>query len=178
MHVAWPQDAALDIAELVEHEQRVVAGTAEVAVVGAAFLLAVGRALARIHVEHDHLRRSPLMHRVDPLARQIGEGGEVLGPRQPLGLEAPHLAGRGGAAQSIAPLADHPTHRRVAAQPFGVVHVLVAGEPPEYRLPQQPDQQMPPVLAGARLRQPLATACGQSRARRPTRDRRAIRHRR
>ena len=50
------------------------------AVVGAAFLLAVGRALARIHVEHDHLRRSPLVHLVDPLAGQIGERGEVLRP--------------------------------------------------------------------------------------------------
>jgi hypothetical protein len=37
-------------------------------IVGAAFLLAVGRALARIHVEYDGLRRSPLMHLVDPLA--------------------------------------------------------------------------------------------------------------
>jgi hypothetical protein len=45
-------------------------------VVGAAFLLAISRALARIHVEYDGLRRSPLMHLVDPLARQIGEGGE------------------------------------------------------------------------------------------------------
>jgi len=40
---------------------------------GAAFLLALGRALARIHVEHDPLRRSALMHLVDPLAEQIGE---------------------------------------------------------------------------------------------------------
>jgi hypothetical protein len=38
---------------LVEHEQRVVAGTAEMTVVGAAFLLAIGRALARTHVEND-----------------------------------------------------------------------------------------------------------------------------
>jgi hypothetical protein len=46
MHVARPHDASLDIAELVEHKQRMVAGAAEMAVVGAAFLLAVGRALA------------------------------------------------------------------------------------------------------------------------------------
>jgi hypothetical protein len=32
-----------------------------VAVVGAAFLLAIGRALARIHVEHDDPRRAPLV---------------------------------------------------------------------------------------------------------------------
>ena len=53
VHVARPQSAPLQIAELVEHEQRVIAGAAKMAVVGAAFLLAVGRALARIHVEHD-----------------------------------------------------------------------------------------------------------------------------
>ena len=131
------------------------------AVVGAALLLAVGRAFARIHVEHDDPRRSPLVHRVDPLARQIGESGEVLRSSQPLGLEAAHLAGRGSLTHWRS-AADHPTHRRVAAQPLGVVHVLVAGQPPEYRLPQQSDQEVSSVLAGARLRQSLAAACGQS----------------
>ena len=62
-------------------------------VVGAAFLVAIGRALARVHVEHDHLWRSLLVHLADPLAGQIGERGKVLGPAQPLRLEAPHLAG-------------------------------------------------------------------------------------
>jgi hypothetical protein len=37
------------------------------------------------------------------------------------------------------------------AQTFGVVHVLVSGEPPEHRLPQQPDQRMATVPAGARV---------------------------
>src|SRR5918912_3773789 len=45
MDVAGPQEAALEVPELVEHEQRVVAGTAEVPVPGRAFLRAVGRAL-------------------------------------------------------------------------------------------------------------------------------------
>jgi hypothetical protein len=88
----------------------------------------------------------------------------VLGGRrwcnQPLGLEAAHLAGR-GSSPFDRPIADHPTHRRVAAQPVGVVHILVAGQPPEHRLPQQPDQVMASVPAGARLGQSLATACGQ-----------------
>jgi hypothetical protein len=74
--VARPQGPPLDIAEPVEHEQRVIAGAPEMPIVGAAFLLAVGRALAQIHVEDDGLRRSPLMHLVDPLVRQIGEGDE------------------------------------------------------------------------------------------------------
>src|SRR5713226_5223630 len=43
-----------------------------VAVVGRSFLLAAGRAFARIHIEHDGLRRSPPMRLADPLAGQIG----------------------------------------------------------------------------------------------------------
>ena len=49
-------------------------------IVGAAFLLPVSWALARIHIENDHLRRPPLMYLVDPLAGQISQRGEVLGP--------------------------------------------------------------------------------------------------
>ena len=80
MDVAGPQDAALDIAELVEDEQRVIARAAEMPVVGAAFLLPVSWALARIHVEHDPLRRSALLNLVDPLTGEIGERGKVLWP--------------------------------------------------------------------------------------------------
>ena len=42
------------------------------------------------------------------------------------------------------------------AQALGVVHILVSGKPPEHRLPQQPDQRMAAVLAGARVGQHLA----------------------
>jgi hypothetical protein len=94
--VSGSQRAPLDIVKLVEHEQRVTAHAAEVAVIGAAFLFAVGRAFTQIHVENDDSRRSPLVHLVDPLAGQIGESGKVLGLAQPLRLEPAHLAGRGG----------------------------------------------------------------------------------
>jgi len=57
--------------------------------------------------------------------------------------------------------ADHPAHRRIAAQPIGVVHILVTSQPAEYRLPQQPDQQVASVPASARLCQSLAAAFGQ-----------------
>src|SRR3954454_18162049 len=90
--VARPQCASLDIAELVEHKQRMIAGAGEVAVIGAAFLLAVGRAFTRIHVEYDGLRPSPAAHFVDPLTRQIGQRSKVLRPAQPSCLEAAHLA--------------------------------------------------------------------------------------
>src|SRR4051794_36644269 len=96
MDVARSQRAPFNVAELVKHKQRVIAGASKMPVIGAAFLLAVGRALARIHVEYDGLRPSPPAHFVDPLTGQIDKGGKVLGSAQPLCLEAPHLAGRGG----------------------------------------------------------------------------------
>ena len=68
------------------------------AVPDAPLLLAVGRADARIHVEHDASRRTAAVHQVDPLAGQIGKSGEVLRRREPLRLEAAHLARRGRAA--------------------------------------------------------------------------------
>src|SRR4051794_15707176 len=77
MDIARPQYASLDVAELIEHEQRMIAGTGEMPVVGAAFLFAVGRAFARIHVEYDGLRRSPPAHLVNPLTGQISESSKV-----------------------------------------------------------------------------------------------------
>src|SRR5271168_955032 len=63
-------------------------------------------------------------------------------------------------------IARSPTTQRIAGsrhKPFGVVHILVAGQPAKYRLPQQPDQQMPAVFARARFRQSLAAACSQAK---------------
>ena len=88
MHITWPQGAPLDIAQLVEEEQRVIAGTAEMAVVGAALLGAIGWALARIDVEHDGPRRSPLVHLADPLAERIGESRKVPVGRATSGSKA------------------------------------------------------------------------------------------
>src|SRR3954470_19995527 len=83
MHVARPQHTPLDIAELVEHKQRMIAGTSEMPVIGAAFLLAIGRAFARIHVEYNGLRLPPAAHLVNPPARQIGQRSKVLRPAEP-----------------------------------------------------------------------------------------------
>ena len=38
-------------------------------------------------------------------------------------------------------------------QAQGVIDIFVAGKPPEHRLPQQPDQRMAAIPAGARIRQ-------------------------
>lgn len=91
------------------------------------------------------------MNAVDPLAGEVGECREVVGRREPLGLEATHLARRGRRTLSRFATND-PAHRRIMAQTFGVVHVLVAGETPEQGLPKQPDQRMAaflPVRASA-----------------------------
>ena len=72
-------------------------------------------------------------------AAEVGLG------REPLGLEAAHLAGRG--RRPVEPLpADDGAHRRIAGEPLGVVDVLVAGEPAVDRLPQQAEQPVADVL--------------------------------
>jgi transposase InsO family protein len=111
--IVRPQGATLQIAELVEHEPRVVAGAAEMAVEGAAFPLSVGRALARIRVEHDDPRRAAGMNAVGPPSGQIGESSEVLRPGRPLGLEAAHVPRRGSLTRGC-PTADQLTHCRIA----------------------------------------------------------------
>jgi hypothetical protein len=57
--------------------------------------------------------------------------------------------------------ADDPAHRRIVTKTFGIVHVLVAGETAEHRLPQQTDQRMTPVLAGVGISEHLTGQCGQ-----------------
>jgi len=117
---ARAQRTAFEGAELVEHEQRMIAGTGEVAVVGCTFLFAMGRTDARIHIKHDGLWRAAATNAVDPPPRQIDERGEVLVARQPLGLEPPHQTGRSRfVLDSLA--ADDPAHRRITPQPVGVV---------------------------------------------------------
>src|SRR5262245_11278032 len=68
------------------------------AVPDAHLLLAIRRAHARIHVEHDATGWPSAVHKVDPLARQVGKSSEVLRRREPLRLEAPHLTRRSRAA--------------------------------------------------------------------------------
>src|SRR3954468_11730469 len=88
------------------------------------------------------------MHTVDPLTGKIGGRPRVPFRLQPPGLETPHLARRRRRARSRT-AADDPAHRRIMAQAFGVIYILVSGEPPEHRLPQQPNKRMATVPAGA-----------------------------
>jgi len=101
------------------------------------------------------------VHKVVPLARQVGKSSEVLGRREPLRLEAPHLTRR-----SRAPLrrfaADNPAHSRIVAQALGVVHILVSGKATKYRLPEQPGQCVPTILATACVGQNITRHLGQT----------------
>src|SRR5262249_32780961 len=78
VHVARPKGASLQVALLVEHKERVVAGALEVPVVRRPFLLAVGLAHAAVHVEHDGCSPAAVAGAIDPLPRQIGKGVPVL----------------------------------------------------------------------------------------------------
>ena len=101
------------------------------------------------------------MHLVDPLPGEIGERGKVL-------ILASHSVSNRpiwlaeAATRGDRPVADNPAHRRIAAQPVGVVHVLVAGEPPEHRLTQQAHQPVATVLAGARVGQRVGPRVSQA----------------
>ena len=88
------------------------------------------------------------MHGVDPATRQVGESRQVLRPGQHLGLETAHGARRSRAVLDRPP-ADKLTHHWIAAQPVGVVDVLVTGEAREDRLAQETGKTMPTVPAGA-----------------------------
>jgi hypothetical protein len=83
------EESPLDIAELVELEQRVVAVTAEVSVPRRALLSSVGWALGTIHVENDAVGTFAGVDPVDPSAGESREAREVDVARQPLGLVAP-----------------------------------------------------------------------------------------
>ena len=160
VHVAGAQRATLQVAELVEHEQRVIAGAAEVAVIGRALLLTECRADGAVHVEHDAPRRIVVVTPVDPHPRQVRKGREVLVVRQQLGLEPPHLAGRCPAALDRL-AADDPAHRGITPEPVGVVDILVAGETAIDGLAKETDDAVPAVPARTAISEHAARQCGQ-----------------
>src|SRR5262249_17503158 len=81
--------------------------------------------------------------------------------KQRLRLEAPNLTRRSRAAlRRFA--ADNPAHRRIVAQALGVVHILVSGKATKYRLPEQPGQCVPTILATACVGQNITRHLGQT----------------
>jgi hypothetical protein len=161
MDVAGAQATSLQVAELVEQKQGMVAGAAEVAVVGRALLVAIGRADARIQVENHLLRRAAVVNPVDPKPVQIGQGGDVVVGRQKLALEASHLARR-SSSLGHGSASNNPPHGRIVTEAVGVVDVLVAAEPPEGGLTEQADHPVLSVPSGPRVHQAFPRGLGQS----------------
>src|SRR5499427_2088148 len=133
------------------------------AVPHAILLLAMGRAHARIHVEHDAAGRSAAMYKVDPLAGQVGKSRKVLVCSKPLRLKAANLARRSCTAHDGF-AADDPAHRWIVPQALGVIDILVSGKATEYRLPQQTNQRVAAVLARACIDKHLARHHAQSKS--------------
>lgn len=98
---------------------------------------------------------------VDPFPGKVGKCGEIFRRCEPLRLKAAHLALRSCTAVSRL-TANNPTHCRIVAQTLGVIYILVSSEAPEHGLPQQADQCMTAVLAGARVGECFSRYCTQS----------------
>src|SRR5262245_57485649 len=101
------------------------------------------------------------VHKVDPLAGQVGKSRKVLVCSKPLRLKAANLARRSRTAHDGF-AADNPAHRRIVAQTLGVVHILVSGKATKYRLPEQPGQCVPTILATACVGQNITRYLGQT----------------
>ncbi len=92
------------------------------------------------------------MHTLDPMPGRIGKRGEVFLGGQNFRLETPHLTGRGRLfGDSMA--ADDPPHDRVAAEPVGIVHVVVPAKASENGLAKLPDKTVTSVLPTTGVRE-------------------------
>ena len=152
MDVAIAQGTAFQHAKLVEQKVGVVAGAIEMSIPGGPFLIAVGWADRAVHVQHDELQAVVIMKPVDPLQVKIGQRLAVLGQGQRLGLEPPHLGSR-SCLRIDSPAANNQTHDRIEGQPIGVDDILVSGQPPDHRLPEQPVKTMDRVIVRAGIAQ-------------------------
>ena len=136
VHLAYPQQSAFKIAELVEAEQRMITGAFKVAVVRSPFLPPMRGADRTIHVENDLMQRLPLTDSLDPAARQVHEFDQVFRIGLDLCLEPPDLPG--GCGRFLRhPSTNGPPHGRIDAKPFGVVGFFVTGQTTVDGLPQQ-----------------------------------------
>jgi hypothetical protein len=100
------------------------------------------------NISHDVLQPIAAMKPVDPLAVQVGQCVPVLGQGQRLGLEPPHLRGR-GSLRIDGTVAHDLAHDRIKSETVGIVDILVSGQSPELRLLEQPVKPMDRVLAAS-----------------------------
>jgi hypothetical protein len=144
MHVARSKRTAFEVAVLIEHEERVIAGAAEMTIPYALLLLAMGWADAGVHVEDDLIvcavranavgqRRIVQRERAGFLALQaiafrIGPSGSVR--RHGLLLPCRRLS-------SASPDRD---------EALGIVHVLVAARRPKTDWRSMPTNARRPFL--------------------------------
>ena len=115
----------------------------------AASHVGMGRADARIHVEHDGSRRTAAIP-CRSIGRRDRRAPTGSFPSSAIASRRAHLACRRGRSRGRF-AADDPARRRIMAKPFRVVDVLASGQSPEHRLPQR----MPAVLASAGVGEPL-----------------------
>src|SRR5262249_950576 len=93
VHVAGTQGAAFEITELVAHEKRVIAGAGVMAVPESVLLLSVDRAGSGTKPGRGRwFLGGGERAQGRSTGRTIGNSREVLGCREPLRLEAAHLA--------------------------------------------------------------------------------------
>src|SRR5262245_21552393 len=116
------------------------------AVPHAILLLAMGRAHARIHVEPDAAGRPAAMHKVDPLAGQVGKSRKVLVCSKPLRFIAANLARRSRTAHDGFAAADDPAHRRIVPQALSVIDILVSARRPNTDCRSKPTSAWRPFL--------------------------------
>lgn len=90
-----------------------------------AFLIVMCRAEGIFHVQHDVFHPLAVMSGVNPLTIQIGQRHPVLGQGQRLGLELPHLRGRGCLRIACAS-AHNLTPDEIKGKTVGIVNVFVA----------------------------------------------------
>src|SRR6187402_1906376 len=123
MNIAGTQRAAFQIAELVEHQQWMMAGAGVIAVPHAIILLA-----ARWPRSNPCRARCPSVDddhgRYRSTGRTSRKGQRSLQVPRAIASRASNLARRSCAALSRLG-ADNPSNRRIVTQPLGVVHVLI-----------------------------------------------------
>ena len=170
--IAGTQSAPFQVAEPVEHEERVQALRLEMTIPGSAFLStmglrAMGRADRTVHVRCDPFGR----HRgVSPINRS-----PLIRPPTPRSRTAPHPAGRRSLGINATP-SDHLPHHRIERRTIRVIHIIISGRSPEDRLAQKPDHGMQTVVDGSRISERTAGNIVQSRGlvQRPERQRATV----
>ncbi|CAH2404626.1 hypothetical protein MES5069_440004 [Mesorhizobium escarrei] len=148
MNVARTKFAAFQIAELVEHEQRMIAGAGKVLIVGGTFLIGLTLESMSSTMALADAGRAP--------------GQSIALTDQPVRRGSGRRQGTRCRCSCNGVAADNPSHRRVTSQAVGVVHVLVATQATEDGLAKQSCHLVLAALAGARIDELVANHVRQS----------------